>query len=806
MRFSCDWLHDFLEAPLPAPEELARRLTSIGFEVGTWEKIPVAAASPDLPADELERRARLGLPAPGQPHAWDRAAGIAPGADAALDVDITANRPDAMNHFGLAREIAATLGLRLRAPECALTEDPAPASARAHVAIEAPDLCARYVGRVVTGLRVAPSPAWLRRRLEAIGLTPKNNLVDASNYVLFELGQPLHVFDLKRLSGGGVVARRARAGEKIVAVVDREEKTLADGMLVIAETGLPGHPGRPAAIAGVMGGFDTAISDATTEVLIESAWFEPRSVARTARALALRTDASQRFERGADPGMTLFAADRLASLLAELGGGRVLKDAIDVRAPGAAALLRPPAEATSAGSGRRRFEASYREGTIALRVERASALLGVALDADDAAARLARLSISATRSGAATLQCSAPSWRGDLAREVDLIEECARLEGYDVIPATLPAIPPPIPIEGAGEAEDRARLALAGFGYREAITYAMVSRDDDARFGALVGPGTQGAARPPLVIQNPLSERWEVMRRSMLPGLAGALTFNLARGREDLRLFEVGSVHGVGDPPFEARAAVIGASGLAHDPASPRPLRPYDLLDLTGAIEALVAALTGQRATLAGSSSAGGGAEAPPVATGATAVPGTPPGTPPGAESPRLACVPAKEPGPFHPRQSFAILWDGRPIGRGGRLSAEIEAAVEAARPLFLAEMLLEPFLAAAPPPRFRALSRLNPVARDLSFFVARETTFARIEEAMAAAMSGVSGGPAGAPSYTLIDRFEGKSVPDGRVSYAFRFRFAPRERALTAEEINGAIESIAASLAASLRAEIRSG
>jgi phenylalanyl-tRNA synthetase beta chain len=563
-----------------------------------------------------------------------------------------------------------------------------------------------------------------------------------------------------------------------------------------------------------MGGFDTAISDETTEVLVESAWFNPRSVARTARALALRTDASHRFERGADTGMTLFAADRLAALLAELGGGRVLAGAIDVRALGVSPGQSPAADPRP-GAGRRRFTPAHREDTIVLRTDRAAALIGAPVTG--AASRLASLSISAEPSaGGTALRCHVPTWRTDLTLEVDLIEECARLAGYDTLPSTLPAIPPPVPREGAGEAEDRARLALAGFGYREVITYSMLQPGDDARFGALARAGAglspargshgAGAPRPspaqddaassPLVIANPLSDRWAVMRRSLLPGVAGALAYNLAHGREDLRLFEVASVHGAGSTPYEARAAVVGAAGLAHDPASPRPLRPFDLLDLTGAIESLVAALTGRRAALAGS---GGGEIAEPL----TAPGATPACVMPAA--PRLAFVPAIDAGPFHPPQSFVILWDGACIGRGGRLSSEVETAIESDRPIFLAEVLLEPFLAPAAPIRFRPLSRLNPVARDLSFFVPRTTAFASVEEALAQAVKGAAGGPAGAPGYTLIDRFEGKSVPEGRVSYAFRFRFVPRERALTAEEINGAIEKIAADLTAALGAEIRS-
>jgi phenylalanyl-tRNA synthetase beta chain len=596
MRFSIDWLREFIDIVVP-PAELAARLTAAGFEVGGWEE--------------------------------DAAGGAGP----VLEIDITANRPDAMNHFGLAREIAAILGLPLRVPSFGLEEAAEPAASAASVAVEAADLCPRYVGRVVTGLRVAESPAWLKSRLTAIGLAPKNNLVDASNYVLFELGQPLHTFDLARLGGRGVLVRRARAGETIVTVADRESRKLTEGMLVIGEAGANGRPGRPAAIAGVMGGLDTAIGERTREVLVESAWFDPASVRRTARTLGLHSDASHRFERGADPGMTLFAADRLAALLAELGGGRVLAGALDVQAGTVAAAAgdarsseaedggsvrarttagagevareeRGPRERTGAASASRRFEPAWRPEPLSLRPRRLTAVLGIEAAPERIVATLKPLAIElhpeaaggssgtpparAARRAAATVPAPVresdegpalafriPTWRADITREEDLIEEYARLSGYDAIPETLPAalLPPRMKEseDRRGRTEDRARARLAALGYREVINYAMVSRSMDATLGPLPGADTD-----PFAIGNPLSDRWEVMRRSLLPGLAETLAFNLARGRFDLRIFEIASVHGrgPGDRPREIPVAGIGAAGSFNDVGWPARARP----------------------------------------------------------------------------------------------------------------------------------------------------------------------------------------------------------------------------------------
>lgn len=887
MRYSLSWLRDFVTIDLP-PERLAERLTLAGFAVDAVEPF----APPCDPGGPLET---------------------------VLEIDITSNRPDAMNHLGLAREIAAILGRPLRAPAVTLTETEPPATSAASVAVEAPDLCPRYVARVVQGVRAGDSPIWLTRRLEAAGIVPKNAVVDASNYVLLELGQPLHAFDLGRLAGRGVSVRRARSGEVIVPVADRTERALAEGMLIIAEAGGAGTPGRPAAIAGVMGGLDSAISETTTEVLIESAWFDPLSVRKTARALGMHTDASHRFERGADPVMTRFAADRLAALIAELAGGKVLAGAFDVRAagPGAAPAFEPPV-ASAAQGGTIAIPRIHRDSPITLRSDRIEGLLGTRIEPAEVAPVLAKVGIDAVVSDAspgesppstvddggsdpfrrgepATWACSTPSWRWDLTREVDLIEEYARLTGYDRIPESLPSGAGPPPLPAAEETEDRARDLLVSFGYSEAINYAMLPSGDDALFGAwnsldeAASPDPRprddrtGPSDERFIIANPLSDRWEVMRRSLVPALARTLAFNLARGRPDLRLFEVGTTHRKerDGSPIEEPVAALAASGLATDPAWPSPPRAYDLLDLKGAVEALAAGLAGGSSSPRASASAGGaspptasrsevGSGAPtesrsPTASGRDGAAGTPTqsrsrtasgresGSGAPTESPvggAEALSPSRSAGnadagfsaetsriegpwlsfapppsepltgvaeaslgtagrpvvwPFHPGQSFTIRVGGRLAGRGGRLHPEIEAAIECNRPLFVAEILLTPFAGVLRTPRYEPLARLNPVERDLSFYVAEMLPFATVEAAVFAGVSEWEPAEAVRPSFFLLDRFEGGSAPAGKVSYAFRFRFAPRQRALTAEELNAAIEQIAEGISKQIGAEIRS-
>ena len=512
MKFSLDWLKEFVDPGLEAAE-VGARLTAVG-----------------IPMDSLERVGR----------------------DTVFDFDVTSNRPDCMNHLGLARELSVATGRPLKTPSCEIppSVDLFTAKTSAAVEVEAPELCGRYTARIIVGVKVGPSPDWLSGRLSAVGLRPINAVVDATNYVLWEMGHPLHAFDLARLDGRQIRVRRARPQEPLTTL-DGIARKLDSETLVIADAR------RPVAVAGVMGGRDSEISSSTTEVLLESAHFDPASVRRTARKLGLHTDASHRFERGADVEITLPAADRCARLITEVAGGRVLPSVLDRRSA-------PP---------------SRRE--IALRPERVCRLLGLEVPKSTMKDLLERLGCGVTDEGASRWRVAVPSFRGDLAQEEDLIEEIARHHGYDRIPTTLPSVF--VLPEGRPEAEKRSRRireAVARSGFAETVTLSLVSASDNE---------TLSEAGPGLKVTNPLSEGQDRLRGTLLPGLLRSLVHNLNHGSSEVRLFETGSIFRAparkGEMPDEEETISMvcgGKGGLKHWSGPPQP---PDLFDVKGAVE-----------------------------------------------------------------------------------------------------------------------------------------------------------------------------------------------------------------------------
>lgn len=521
MLVAIDWLAELLDegfSLLPA-EDVARALTSRGLTVDAV--LPREGASP------------------------------------VLDIDVPANRPDCLGHLGIARELAAATGLPLRARPPAPAAAGADAEASARVRVEAPELCGRYTARLVRGVRVGPSPEWVRRRLEGCGLRSIDNVVDASNLVLLELGQPVHFFDFARLREGTIVVRRAAPGEPF-RTLDGVERRLDADTLVIAD------PSGPVALAGIMGGAGSEIGESTRDVLIEAAWFSPPNVRATARRLGMSTDASQRFERGCDPEATLAAQELSVRLLAELAGGVPAPGRIDVH-PGAAPRGR---------------------GTV--RLSRAATLLGYAPSPEEAMTALAAVGLDPERRGDA-IEVTIPTWRVDLELEADLVEEIGRHLGYDRIPTrprvrltSGPAQHPPSP------AEERVRDLFAHLGFAEAFNYAMIDAGADDPF---VPDGAPAAAR----LANPIADNLSHLRRAVLPGLLASADLNLRRGNLDVRLFEVGRVFLPGpDPdgfPREPLRAAVAWSGAAAPRHWSAPGRDLDLHDLTGVVEAVIRAL-----------------------------------------------------------------------------------------------------------------------------------------------------------------------------------------------------------------------
>jgi phenylalanyl-tRNA synthetase beta chain len=537
MLFSLAWLREYVDLP-EAPSEIAAVLTTVGMAV-----------------EGMESR----------------------GTDTVLDVDVTTNRTDAMNHLGLARELATRLGRQLRLPAAVCREGTAAAAAAVRIAIEPGSGGVRYAARVVRGVRIGPSPPWLVARLEAIGHRPINNVVDVTNFVLWETGQPLHAFDLDRIAPTPgetlprIIARRARAGEKLTTL-DQVERTLTPEMLVIAD-GV-----GPTALAGVMGGAHSEVEAGTTAVLLESAHFERARVRATARGVGLKTDASHRFERGADPEGCVAAADRAAALIVEVAGGEILAGAVDVRADW-------PAEWPPHGM---------------LSRSRLNAFAGVEYSEAEVVATLSGLGFVLERTAAERWRVQVPSWRwydiparagGAAVEEADLFEEVIRHGGFDRIPAALPALPGRD--EGknlANERRHRVRGVLAGAGYAEAIHFAFHGASADASFPALGGDGA------PLALANPISEIYGVMRRSLVPNLLATARASQRRA-EAVRLFEVGHVYPSERAELEALAVVVGgrvpggATLAAGETTWGERQRGLELLDLKGVIEEVVDAL-----------------------------------------------------------------------------------------------------------------------------------------------------------------------------------------------------------------------
>jgi phenylalanyl-tRNA synthetase beta chain len=524
MEFSCEWLAQYVDLPAD-PQELARRLTAAGLAVE-------------------------GL--------------SAHGADTVLDVDVTTNRPDCMNHFGLAREIAVLRDVPLRRPPATPPEGSERAQDAARVVIEDLEGCHRYVARVVRGVTIGPSPEWLRRRLESIGQRPINNVVDVTNFVLWELGQPLHAFDLAKLAGGTIVVRRARAGETTLKTLDGQDRALDPETLVIADAE------RPVALAGVMGGLESEVTDATRDILLESAHFDRRRVRTTAKRLGMHTDASHRFERGSDPEICAEAASRAATLIAEVAGGTVLAGVLDVRDPG---------------------RSWHRRGRLDL--PKLDAFAGAAIDPADAERWLRGLGFGVVPFGDEIWGITVPSWRyfdfqprPEPPHDVypqDVYEEVLRVFGLDRIPAALPAIPG----ADAPRAEnlvrrERVRRQLAASGYTEAVHFAFLDPARDAAF-----PSLRPEAKA-IRLANPISEQLSVLRRSLVPNLVETARFNQRRGLPAVRMFEIATVFyerpegGIPDQPEHVGMVCGGRVGTPWE----REVE-LDLFDLKGVIEAL---------------------------------------------------------------------------------------------------------------------------------------------------------------------------------------------------------------------------
>ncbi len=466
MRLVCPWLSDFVRVPVD-PETMAHEIGLRGFEVAAIEQGP-------LPV---------------------------------IDFEITANRPDCLSHLGLAREASAIWELPLQMPELRVQPAGEPADAAHAVDVDVRDaaLCPRYCAQVFE-VTVGRSPDWLQARLEAAGVRPINNIVDVTNYVMLELGQPMHAFDLAKLDGRRLVIRRALPGERL-RTLDGVERTLRDDMLVIADAT------RATAIGGVMGGAESEIDGTTRWIALESAYFQPASIRRTSRRLGLKSEASARFERGADVNAPPLGIARAAALFHQVGAGRPAGPLID------------------------RYDAPRPPLQVRLRAARIARLLGQTVPSADVSRILLALGFLVVEEPCGTEPgwlVTVPTFRVDVTREVDLIEEVGRHYGFDRLPVTFPALAAPQAPPDPGITRDRLiRQVLTAAGFSESMTFAFIERAAALPF---CEPGIEPAA-----IANPLSENFAVLRPSLLPGLIDSCAHNRRRGRRDVRLFETGS-------------------------------------------------------------------------------------------------------------------------------------------------------------------------------------------------------------------------------------------------------------------------
>jgi phenylalanyl-tRNA synthetase beta chain len=666
--------------------------------------------------------------------------------DTILDLDITTNRPDCLCHLGISRELAAAFGEPLNEPPESVPEEflsATSAELRAQVRIADPEGCPRFAARVIEGVVVGPSPGWLRQRLRAVGLRPINNVVDITNFVLHEMGAPLHAFDLDRFveTGGAkladVVVRRAAPGERLVDLLGTERELSAEDLVVCAgET--------PASIAGVIGGSATAVTDATRAVLLEAATWDGPTIRATSKRLGLRTDASTLFEKGLSDRLPPVALDRAAALIAELSGGHVLGGMIDQ-------WVRPLPEL----------------GPISLSAQFTGDLLGIQIDATEMATTLARLGFAVEQDGA-TLTVVPPFFRRDVSLPEDLVEEVGRMIGYSRVPSTLPgrraaatgmASPPPI--------EDSIRDVCTGAGFDEAITFAFVGATDA---GMLPGLGRD---RKPLSLRNPLSDEWSVMRTSQLPRLCAALAANVNRGSADVMLFELGRVFWDGE-----RAGL--AAGSTPDGADvDLPALPLEPLLLSVAVhvpsgspeDAAAAVLRVQSVFERISNDVAGAA---------------------------VRAEPSEESG-FHPGRSAELRLAGNTVGIVGELSFETAAAFEIRGRVAVGELRIDAITPSPPRPvRYAQPPRYPSIVQDLAVTVDADRRAGDAIDAIHDARELLL------EHAELYDEYRGGGLGSGRKGWTFRLTFRAPDRTLTGDEAQRAQDTIATALAERCGAEIR--
>lgn len=625
-------------------------------------------------------------------------------AEVVLELEITPNRADAFSLLGVARDLSAKLALPLVDParDAPLGRPVAGSASDAviHVRVDDPVACPRFTARLIEGVVVRPSPVWLQRRLASVGSRPRNNLIDVTNYVTFELGQPSHAYDLADLAGGTLGVRRARAGERVVTLTE-EDLALAPEDIVIT-TGADAATDLAVGLGGVIGGKHHSVKPSTRDVALEVAHFDPVLIHQTSKRHRLITDAHYRFERGVDPNLPPRASARAASLIAELGGGRVHPVLTDV------------------GGDRGRRVGSFRPSRVRF-------LMDIEIPADQQARYLEALGCGVEKKSADDWLVSVPTHRFDLAIEEDFIEEVSRLHGYEHVPETIPAmhfVP-----TGHDPTHRSLRTLLAGIGFQETISYVFAGEEELSRVGA---------PKASVHLAHPPSAERSVLRTALFPSLLAAARHN--RGAEGIFLFEIGHVFG----ETEVERLCLLSSG-AWQPASWLPAREVDFFLFKGLLEKLAATL--------------------------------------GAE----LLLEAHEHPPMHPGVSARAMWQGAPVGMVGRIHPRIEAELGLGT-TFVAELDLP---LKSPAIKFAEVSRQPHAERDIAVIAPRAVAYASLARVVRAAAGDRL------ESVAPFDVYEGKPIPENHRSVALRMRFRHPERALTDEELDGALQKVVTAMGA---------
>jgi phenylalanyl-tRNA synthetase beta chain len=671
MKISLSWLKEFVDIPVDALE-LGKKITGIGLAVESLE-----------------------------PH----------GDDTIFELDVTTNRPDCMNHLGVAREVGAVIGTSIRRPQFSLRESTHKTADAFTVSIADADLCGRYCGRVISGVKIAPSPDWLRQRLESIGVRSINNVTDVTNYILMELGHPLHAFDADTLRGRQIIVRRAEIGESI-KTLDGVERTLNPSSLVIADAK------RAVALAGIMGGAETEISSKTTNVFLESAYFAPQSIRKTARSLGMNTEASYRFERGADIGMAQTACDRAAAMIQELAGGEIHSGMID-EYPGKSEAVR-----------------------VTLRRNRIQKFLGAAVEDSIVDGIFQRLEFKFTKSPAGW-NVEVPSHRVDVSVEQDLLEEIARLYGYDRFPGTLPAWRGYGSFLTSEAGERKIRNLLSNSGYSEITTYSFSDEETERRFRPNIDP---------VKFQNPMTEDASILRTSLVPGILKSLHWNLNRGIHDLQFFELSKVY---SKSGENRALILAACGALRAHTVHESSRDFGFFDLKGDVESI----------LEDFADAG------------------------------LAELSMEEiPAYYHPGRS-ARFGD---LAVFGEIHPEQLESLKIRHRVVLAEINVEALLSQASKHTVQTIPRFPAIRRDFSLLLDKGTQYAIVQRMIA---------DVGIPELTRIepfDRMEIGQFADTKYSLSLSVVYQSTDRTLTDTEVEGFDRRILDVLEQRLGAQLR--